>query len=133
MPKYTITECFDSTQGAAVWRDGVEILRTTLMNETADKHTEIAKFVAKALEEAEARRTNSSSTTSRPGSAEFDIEWMRELLSDASKYPNLSGFEEDFVRDMSKRVDQYGERTFVSAKQMEILKRIEDKIHGAGR
>ncbi len=139
MPKYTITECFDSTQGAAVWRDGVEILRTTLMNETAEKHTEIAKFTARALEEAEARRTggsstaNRTSTSSRPGSEEFDIKWMKELLADALKYPNLSSFEEDFVRSIKDKIDQYAERTFISSKQMEVLKRIEDKIHGGGR
>jgi len=139
MPKYTVAECFDSAQGAGIWRDGSEILRTTLMDESAEKHTEIAKFVAKALEEAETRRTSGSSTTqrastsSRSGSETFDIAWMKELLADAMKYPNLSGFEEDFVRSIKDKIDQYAERTFISPKQMEILKRIEDKIHGGGR
>lgn len=47
------------------------------------------------------------------------------LLLDFSK---LTDWEYDFVNSTIDRVDKYGKKTTFSDKQLEILKKIEDKI-----
>ena len=46
-----------------------------------------------------------------------------EMLEDAGLNAE-TGWEEDFVAELQERYDQYNEKTFLSGKQVEVLKRI---------
>ena len=61
-----------------------------------------------------------------------EIERINEILADAEG-PNgmdLTDREQEFCDSMRERVEQYGRRTFISDKQMEVLDRIEAKLSG---
>lgn len=61
-----------------------------------------------------------------------EIERIQEILADAEGPDgmNLSSWELNFLSDLEQRVEQYGRRTFISDKQMEVLDRIEAKLRG---
>jgi hypothetical protein len=42
----------------------------------------------------------------------------------------LSEIEQEFLQDMAERLETYGERTLVTAKQLNFLTRIEAKLEG---
>lgn len=55
---------------------------------------------------------------------------LQEILSDAETSSRLNGWEEEFCDSVRDRVEQYGARARISAKQWEIIDRIEAKLHG---
>lgn len=58
-----------------------------------------------------------------------DVIWLKEILHDAESCARLTDWEENFLDDMRVKVMGYGSRTHVSERQMEVLKRIEEKIY----
>lgn len=60
-----------------------------------------------------------------------DLKRITEILRDAQENSEeLTGWEEEFVADILERVEQYGKRTRISEKQMEIIDRIGNKLYG---
>jgi hypothetical protein len=57
-----------------------------------------------------------------------DHDWLEQLLAESEDVPVLSDWEESFLDDIRDRFIQYGARTRISAKQSEILHRIEAKL-----
>ena len=55
--------------------------------------------------------------------------WLRELLDDAARCGRLSAWEENFVHDVALRLAEWGGDLRLSAKQIEVLERIEKKVH----
>ena len=55
---------------------------------------------------------------------------LREILSDAEHSARLSDWEANFCDDIRERVLEYAERTRISAKQWEVIDRIESKLCG---
>lgn len=55
---------------------------------------------------------------------------IKEILSDAETSSRLNDWEEEFCNSIRDRVTEYGARARISAKQWEIIDRIEGKLYG---
>lgn len=60
---------------------------------------------------------------------DFDPLWVKELLSDAETCARLTLWEEQFLDDVRGHFLTYGDRLILSAKQLEVLRRIEGKVY----
>lgn len=58
--------------------------------------------------------------------------WLTEVLQDAANSPRLTAWEEQFVRDLRRLLHTQGEHMKLTARQTEVIKRIEGKIYAAG-
>ena len=58
--------------------------------------------------------------------------WLDELLADAADSARLTGWEGSFIGDVRDRLIEWGNALSISERQMEVLKRIEEKIYAAG-
>ena len=56
--------------------------------------------------------------------------WLRELIGDARNCARLSAWETNFVEDLAGRLGEWGGDLRLSARQIEVLERIEKKVHG---
>lgn len=61
---------------------------------------------------------------------DHDLARLREILSDAEHSARLTDWEANFCDDIRDRVLEYAERTRISAKQWEVIERIEGKLYG---
>lgn len=56
---------------------------------------------------------------------------IEDMLRKAEIYfDKLTEWEDEFLDTIRSRIEQYGERTHLSAKQMEIVERIQHKLSG---
>ena len=62
--------------------------------------------------------------------SEDELARLREILSDAEHSARLSDWEMNFCDDLRDRVLDYAERTRVSARQWEVIERIEGRLYG---
>jgi hypothetical protein len=60
------------------------------------------------------------------------VAWLAELLGDCQKSPRLSTWEGSFVSDVRQRFAESGMTLALSDRQMETLRKIEERIHAAG-
>jgi len=58
-----------------------------------------------------------------------EIKAIKELLDDAKDCHRLTQWEQEFVADISKIMDAYGDRLLLSDAQKLALKRIEAKVY----
>ena len=61
----------------------------------------------------------------RAPAPDVDPEWLEDVLGRATDASTLTGWEQGFIADFVERFEKYGEKTFVSPRQREILERIE--------
>jgi hypothetical protein len=61
--------------------------------------------------------------------AEYDFAWLQELLRDCESAHRLTDREEEFTSGLRDRVLQYGDKTFLSPKQLDWLRSIETRLH----
>ena len=60
----------------------------------------------------------------------INLEWFEELLAAYEREPHhCNDWQQRFIESYSEKVEQYGDRTFVSSNQLEQLNRIA-KIYG---
>lgn len=59
-----------------------------------------------------------------------EIERIEDIIRDAEHSNLLTAWEDEFVESIRDRLFEYGTKTRISAKQWEILERIEEKLHG---
>ena len=60
----------------------------------------------------------------------INLEWFEELLAAYERAPHeCNDWQQRFIESYSEKVEQYGDRTFVSSNQLEQLNRIA-KIYG---
>jgi hypothetical protein len=64
----------------------------------------------------------------REGIGEAGARRIDRILKEAIDHPEMTEWETDFVNDMVIRLGKYGKDLFVSAKQHDILDRIEGKL-----
>ena len=64
----------------------------------------------------------------RPDEVGEELGRVQELLADA-EHADLSDWEQDFLESLEERIDEWGERTFISIKQWEVIERIEEKLN----
>lgn len=58
-----------------------------------------------------------------------EFAWLQRIEADVDKaWDDLNGFEKRFIEDLLERFRRFGERTFISPKQWEIITRISEKI-----
>lgn len=55
---------------------------------------------------------------------------IREILSDAESSPRLSDWETEFCDSIRDRITEYGARARISAKQWDVIDRIEARLYG---
>lgn len=58
--------------------------------------------------------------------------WLDGLLADCEASPRLTPWEMQFTGDVASRLIERGNTLDLSERQMQVLRRIEEKIHAAG-
>ena len=69
-----------------------------------------------------------SMVPTRPDEVGEELGRIQELLAEAQE-ADLSDWEQDFLESLEERIDEWGERTFISIKQWEVIERIEEKLN----
>jgi hypothetical protein len=68
----------------------------------------------------------------RPGLSLKTDAWLKELVTDCDKSHRLSSWDRVFIADVALRHVQFGVGMEITDKQMQELRRIEEKIHACG-
>ena len=55
---------------------------------------------------------------------------IKEILSDAESSSRLNDWETEFCDSVRDRIEEYQQKVRISAKQWEVLERIEGKLYG---
>lgn len=61
---------------------------------------------------------------------EDDLTRIKEICADAESSARLNDWETEFIDSIRDRVTEYGARARISAKQWDIIERIEQKLYG---
>lgn len=61
---------------------------------------------------------------------EGELDRIKEICADAESSARLNGWETEFIDSIRDRVTEYGARARISAKQWDIIERIEQKLYG---
>lgn len=126
--QFTFAKCMVPQEGAILYKNGEQILRTVSISQDISHHNTIAKTVTDLLNAKFGTSTSTQSSYKR-SSAEFDPDWLDKLLSKAQDHQELSDKEHGFVEDMLKRFGKYQEKTLISTKQLEWLQDIDSRIN----
>jgi hypothetical protein len=62
--------------------------------------------------------------------SEDELSRINEILGDAENSARLSDWENEFCDSVRDRILEYGNRARISAKQWDVLDRIENKLYG---
>ena len=123
-------ECSDPKEGSAVYRKGERILRTTLASDDVKKHNNLGRILCDLLNawnESGKNITRASTKVRAP--VDVDIKRVQEIVDAAIQNKDkLNGFQTSFIESMVDKLLQYGDNTFVSAKQMAVLDEIAEAV-----